>query len=50
LDLSQIGIENVPARQQSWKKLEKVWYSNHSALTGTPVDIPQMLALSTIGR
>ncbi|WP_155967357.1 hypothetical protein [Kamptonema formosum] len=30
--------------------MEKVWYSNHSALTGTPVDTPQILALPTIGR
>ncbi len=36
--------------QKSWKKLEKVWYCYPSALTGIPVDIPQMLALSKIGR
>lgn len=29
--------------QKSWKKLEKVWYSNHTYLTIPPMDSPQIL-------
>ena len=29
--------------KKSWKKLEKVCYSNHSYLTSPPMDIPQIL-------
>ncbi|MEG4861287.1 hypothetical protein QUB75_28245 [Microcoleus sp. K1-B6] len=28
---------------KSWKKLEKVWYSNHTYLTISPMDSPQIL-------
>jgi len=28
---------------KSWKKLEKVWYSNHTYLTIPPMDSPQIL-------
>lgn len=43
LAVSKIGRENGWARPKSWKKWEKLWYSNPSALTGPPVDIPQIL-------
>jgi hypothetical protein len=39
LELPKIGMPS----SKSWKKLEKVWYSNHTYLTIPPMDSPQIL-------